>query len=87
LECSVGTVKSRILRGRRALKEILEPMLGHRESAASVRSAHERNLGRNAATADAHANSGPNSHSDPASNSGPASHSGMTPQSATGELP
>jgi RNA polymerase sigma-70 factor, ECF subfamily len=27
LECSVGTVKSRILRGRRALKEILEPML------------------------------------------------------------
>ena len=31
LECSVGTVKSRILRGRRALKEILEPMLGERE--------------------------------------------------------
>jgi RNA polymerase sigma-70 factor, ECF subfamily len=27
LECCVGTVKSRILRGRRALKEILEPML------------------------------------------------------------
>jgi RNA polymerase sigma-70 factor, ECF subfamily len=27
LDCSVGTVKSRILRGRRALKEILEPML------------------------------------------------------------
>jgi RNA polymerase sigma-70 factor (ECF subfamily) len=27
LECSVGTVKSRILRGRRALKEILEPIL------------------------------------------------------------
>jgi RNA polymerase sigma-70 factor, ECF subfamily len=27
LECSVGTVKSRILRGRRALKEILEPTL------------------------------------------------------------
>jgi RNA polymerase sigma-70 factor, ECF subfamily len=27
LECSVGTVKSRILRGRRALKEILEPLL------------------------------------------------------------
>jgi RNA polymerase sigma-70 factor (ECF subfamily) len=30
LECSVGTVKSRILRGRRALKEILEPLLGDR---------------------------------------------------------
>ena len=27
LECSVGTVKSRILRGRRALKEIIEPLL------------------------------------------------------------
>jgi RNA polymerase sigma-70 factor (ECF subfamily) len=31
LECSVGTVKSRILRGRRALKDILEPLLGERE--------------------------------------------------------
>src|SRR5271170_5667998 len=30
LEVSVGTVKSRILRGRRALKEILEPLLGER---------------------------------------------------------
>jgi RNA polymerase sigma-70 factor (ECF subfamily) len=27
LDCSVGTVKSRILRGRRALKDILEPLL------------------------------------------------------------
>jgi RNA polymerase sigma-70 factor, ECF subfamily len=32
LECSVGTVKSRILRGRRALKELLEPLLGERET-------------------------------------------------------
>lgn len=39
LDCSVGTVKSRILRGRRALKEVLEPLLAepdaprHREPA------------------------------------------------------
>jgi RNA polymerase sigma-70 factor (ECF subfamily) len=32
LEVSVGTVKSRILRGRRTLKEILEPLLGDRHS-------------------------------------------------------
>jgi RNA polymerase sigma-70 factor, ECF subfamily len=32
LDCSVGTVKSRILRGRRALREILEPLLGEKES-------------------------------------------------------
>jgi RNA polymerase sigma-70 factor (ECF subfamily) len=34
LDCNVGTVKSRILRGRRALKEILEPLLGEKELAA-----------------------------------------------------
>ena len=34
LECGVGTIKSRILRGRRALKEVLEPVLtGRREPA------------------------------------------------------
>ncbi len=32
LECNVGTVKSRILRGRRALKEILEPLLSAQEA-------------------------------------------------------
>jgi RNA polymerase sigma-70 factor (ECF subfamily) len=32
LECSVGTVKSRILRGRRALKDLLEPWLTERPS-------------------------------------------------------
>lgn len=34
LECGIGTVKSRILRGRRALKEILEPLLSDRDTPA-----------------------------------------------------
>jgi RNA polymerase sigma-70 factor (ECF subfamily) len=34
LECSAGTVKSRILRGRRALKELLEPLLVERSAVA-----------------------------------------------------
>jgi RNA polymerase sigma-70 factor, ECF subfamily len=38
LEVSVGTVKSRILRGRRALKEILEPLLGERHREVQKRS-------------------------------------------------
>jgi RNA polymerase sigma-70 factor (ECF subfamily) len=44
LDCSVGTVKSRILRGRRSLKSILEPMLGETEHLAlshSRTSTHE----------------------------------------------
>jgi RNA polymerase sigma-70 factor (ECF subfamily) len=33
LDCSVGTVKSRILRGRRTLKELLEPLLDQKKFA------------------------------------------------------
>ena len=36
LEVSVGTVKSRILRGRRLLRVLLEPMLGHPHLARAV---------------------------------------------------
>src|SRR4029077_16170572 len=32
LDCSVGTVKSRILRGRRALKDLLDPLLGEQHA-------------------------------------------------------
>ena len=41
LDVSVGTVKSRILRGRRALKKLLDPLLGERE-AASQRAARSK---------------------------------------------
>jgi RNA polymerase sigma-70 factor, ECF subfamily len=71
LECSVGTVKSRILRGRRALKELLEPLLGQRETAARADTSHEHRVGRETC-----AGSGP--HSGP--------HSGMLQQAANGEL-
>lgn len=41
LECGVGTVKSRILRGRRALKQLLDPLLGQRVPERSAEAATE----------------------------------------------
>jgi RNA polymerase sigma-70 factor, ECF subfamily len=44
LECSVGTVKSRILRGRRALKDLLEPLLNERPAHDGTQRADRTNV-------------------------------------------
>lgn len=41
LDCSVGTVKSRILRGRRALKDLLEPLLSDKRRETRANPARE----------------------------------------------
>jgi RNA polymerase sigma-70 factor (ECF subfamily) len=76
LECSVGTVKSRILRGRRALKELLEPLLGQRETTVPADTSHEHRVVRDTCTS-----SGPRL----GTNSGSGSNSGMMQQTANGE--
>ena len=45
LDCSVGTVKSRILRGRRTLKELLEPLLGGKQFARRRETPHSESAG------------------------------------------
>ncbi|MGB2679365.1 MAG: sigma-70 family RNA polymerase sigma factor [Candidatus Acidiferrum sp.] len=45
LDCSVGTVKSRILRGRRTLKELLEPLLGGKQFARPRETPHSEPAG------------------------------------------
>src|SRR5258708_27955176 len=79
LECSVGTVKSRILRGRRALKELLEPLISQRETPAPADTSHEHQVVRNTG-----ASSG--SHLGQSLGSGSGPNSGMLQQAANGEL-
>ena len=56
LECSVGTVKSRILRGRRALKDLLDPLLHEQHAPHSVPTASPQHTFSAATFAPAFAN-------------------------------
>jgi RNA polymerase sigma-70 factor (ECF subfamily) len=76
LECSVGTVKSRILRGRRALKELLEPLIGQRETPAPADTSHKQQV--------VWSSSG--SHLGQSLGPGSGTNSGMLQQAANGEL-
>jgi len=78
LECSVGTVKSRILRGRRALKDLLEPLLGKRETLAHPQALQGHRADRHFGAA---------SHSDSKPSARPGSGPGIMQQAAHGELP
>ena len=71
LEVSVGTVKSRILRGRRMLKEILDPLL-HAHQAESFRdSARELSITRN-----------PSDHANPFAPSNSGNGAALSPAAA-----
>jgi RNA polymerase sigma-70 factor (ECF subfamily) len=79
LECSVGTVKSRILRGRRALKQLLEPLLGKRETHPHAGTSYNCGVDR-----DTCASPSQGSHANSIQSSEMGSNSGMW---AHGELP
>jgi RNA polymerase sigma-70 factor, ECF subfamily len=77
LECSVGTVKSRILRGRRALKEILEPLLRDPASSAERGSGERNGQGRDTQTPEAEWRSAEASRNAAAANFFPADQVGL----------